>query len=113
MKFYTEVLGMKLISHEEVPAEKVKVAFLELAGCEIEMICHEGWERRRFADSASSHFPHLAFEVDDMEASMRDLGRKGVTFDHEQPRWTFEGKFCYNTFRGPDGEILEISRRMK
>jgi hypothetical protein len=50
--------------------------------------------------------------VDDLEASMQDLVRKGVTFDHGQPQLIFEGRFCYNTFRGPDGEILEISRRM-
>jgi catechol 2,3-dioxygenase-like lactoylglutathione lyase family enzyme len=92
-------------------AEHLKIAFLEVGGCEIEMMCHEGWEERKFADSADSHFPHLAFEVEDMEAGMRDLARKGVTFDHKEPQWAFEGKFCYNTFPGPDGEILEISRR--
>jgi catechol 2,3-dioxygenase-like lactoylglutathione lyase family enzyme len=113
VKFYREVLGMKFLSYEASPAEHLKVAFLELAGCEIEMICREGREGRGFADSADSHFPHLAFEVDDMEASMRDLGRKGVTFDHEKPQWVFENKVCYNTFPGPDGEILEISRRMR
>jgi lactoylglutathione lyase len=112
VEFYTKVLGMKLISYEEVPDEKVHVAFLGLADCEIEMSCHEGWERRAFTDSAETHFPHLAFEVDDVAAGMKDLARKGVTFDHERPQVIFKGKFCYNTFRGPDGEILEISRRM-
>jgi methylmalonyl-CoA/ethylmalonyl-CoA epimerase len=111
VKFYRDVLGMKFISYESVPAEHLKIAFLEVGGVEIEMMCHEGWEKRKFADSADSHFPHLAFEVEDMEAGMRDLARKGVTFDHKEPQWAFEGKFCYNTFPGPDGEILEISRR--
>jgi catechol 2,3-dioxygenase-like lactoylglutathione lyase family enzyme len=112
VEFYTNVLGMKLNSFEEVPEEKVKVAFLGLADCEIEMSCHDGWKDRKFADSAKSHFPHLAFEVEDMETGMQELARKGVTFDHAQPQLIFEGTFCYNTFRGPDGEILEISRRM-
>jgi lactoylglutathione lyase len=112
VEFYTKVLGMKVISFEEVPGEKVKVAFLGFGDCEIEMCCHEGWKQRTFADSAKSHFPHLAFEVDDLTASMQDLVRKGVTFDHEQPQLIFNNRFCYNTFRGPDGEILEISRRM-
>ena len=112
VEFYTNMLGMKVVSYEEVPDEKVHVAFLELAGCEIEMSCHEDWPDRKFADSDKSHFPHLAFEVDDVEASMQELARKGVAFDHEQPQWIFEGRFCYNTFPGPDGEILEISRRI-
>lgn len=110
--FYTNILGMKLVSYEEAPAEKVHVAFLELAGCEIEMSCQEGWKDRKFAGSQRSHFPHLAFEVDDLEESMRDLSRKGVVFDHELPQRIFEDKVWYNTFPGPDGEILEISRRM-
>ena len=112
VEYYRKILGMKLISAEEVPGENIHVAFLGLPGCEIEMSCHDGWKDRKFADSADSHFPHLAFEVDDVEASMRELARKGVAFDHEQPQLIFEGRVCYNTFRGPDGEILEISRRM-
>jgi catechol 2,3-dioxygenase-like lactoylglutathione lyase family enzyme len=111
--FYMKVLGMKLVSYEEVPAEKAHVAFLELAGCEIEMSCQEGQPEKEFADSSQAHFPHLAFEVDDVEASMKELARKGVSFDHEQPQWIFARRFCYNTFPGPDGEILEISRRVK
>jgi methylmalonyl-CoA/ethylmalonyl-CoA epimerase len=113
VEFYTNILGMKLVSYEEVPDQEVRVAFLELAGCEIEMSCRKGQPDKKFADSSQSHFPHLAFEVDDVEASMQELARKGVSFDHEQPQWIFEGRFCYNTFPGPDGEILEISRRVK
>jgi len=50
--------------------------------------------------------------VDDVSSSMRELVRKGIVFDHEEPQSIFEGTVSYNTFRGPDGEILEISRRM-
>jgi catechol 2,3-dioxygenase-like lactoylglutathione lyase family enzyme len=110
--FYTNILGMKLVSYEEVAEQRVRVAFLELAGCEIEMSCQEGWPDRKFADNSQSHFPHLAFEVDNVEASMRELSRKGVIFDHEKPQLIFKERFSYNTFRGPDGEILEISRRV-
>jgi catechol 2,3-dioxygenase-like lactoylglutathione lyase family enzyme len=113
VKFYRDVLGMRLLSYENVPAEHLKIAFLEVGGVEIEMMCHEGGEKRKFADSADSHFPHLAFEVDDMEASMRDLARKGVTFNFEKPQYAFEGRVCWITFPGPDGETLEISRRLQ
>jgi catechol 2,3-dioxygenase-like lactoylglutathione lyase family enzyme len=112
VNFYTNMLGMKVVSHEEVPGEKVHVVFLELGGCEIEMSFQEGLRNKQFADSRQTHFPHLAFEVDDVEASMRELSRKGVTFDHEKPQLVFQDRFCYNTFRGPDGEILEISCRL-
>jgi catechol 2,3-dioxygenase-like lactoylglutathione lyase family enzyme len=111
--FYTNVIGMKVVSFEEVPADGARVAFLSLGEMEMEICAREGWEKKQFADGSISHFPHLAFEVDDVEESMQELRRKGVTFDNEQPRFIFDGKVCYNTFRGPDGETLEISRRMR
>jgi catechol 2,3-dioxygenase-like lactoylglutathione lyase family enzyme len=113
VEFYTTVLGMQVVSFEEVAEEKVKVAFLRVGDCEIEMVCKEGNENKRFASSTSSHFPHLAFEVDDLTASMNELSRKGIRFDHGEPQLIFDGTVCYNTFRGPDGEILEISNRTR
>ncbi len=109
--FYTNVMGMEVVSFEEVAEENVKVAFLRIGDCEIEMSCPPDRENRRFADAASSHFPHLAFEVDDVSSSMAELAAKGIRFDHDRPQLIFDGRVCYNTFRGPDGEILEVSRR--
>ena len=111
VEFYTRVIGMTVVSFEEVPEENIKVAFLRLGECELEISSKKGLENRRFADAPMSHFPHLAFEVDDLAASMKELARKGVTFDHGEAQSIFHGSVLYNTFRGPDGEPLEISRR--
>jgi catechol 2,3-dioxygenase-like lactoylglutathione lyase family enzyme len=111
VQFYTRVLGMTVVSFEEVPEESISVAFLRLGDVELEISSRKGLENRRFADESLSHFPHLAFEVDDLAASMKELTRKGVTFDHREGQSIFQGRVHYNTFRGPDGELLEISRR--
>jgi catechol 2,3-dioxygenase-like lactoylglutathione lyase family enzyme len=111
VEFYTKVIGMTVVSFEEVPEESINVAFLRLGDVELEISSRKGWENRRFADESLSHFPHLAFEVDDLAASMKELAGKGVTFDHREARSIFQGRVLYNTFRGPDGELLEISRR--
>ena len=111
--FYTRVLGMKVLSYEDVPHDRVKVAFLGIGDCEIEMSCKEGSGNKEFAAAGTAHFPHLAFEVDDVSSSMKDLSRRGVVFHHDEPQFVFEGAVCYNTFSGPDGEILEISRRTR
>jgi methylmalonyl-CoA/ethylmalonyl-CoA epimerase len=112
VEFYTNVLGMKAASFEDVPKEKVRVAFIRVGDCELEMMCKEGAEGKEYAPAASSHFPHLAFEVADVPSAMKELSRKGIKFDHDEPQFVFDGKVCYNTFPGPDGETLEISRRM-
>jgi catechol 2,3-dioxygenase-like lactoylglutathione lyase family enzyme len=112
VEFYTSVLGMKLVSFEEAAQDKARVAFLRIGECEIEMSCEEDNENKEFAAATAAHFPHLAFEVDDVSSSMKELSRKGIVFDHDEPQFIFEGTVCYNTFAGPDGEILEISRRV-
>jgi catechol 2,3-dioxygenase-like lactoylglutathione lyase family enzyme len=113
VRFYTEVLGMAVASMEEVPETDTKVAFLRLGGLEIEISCRKGLEDGGYADRKLAHFPHLAFEVADVAAEMKELARKGVRFDSDKPQLIFQDKVCYNTFRGPDGETLEICRRMK
>ncbi len=112
VQFYTEVLGMRVVAMEEVPEADARVAFLRLGDLEMEVNTRKGWTDLRYADGKPAHFPHLAFEVDDVASSMQELSRKGITFDNTQPQLTFQGRVCYNTFRGPDGEILEICRRM-
>ncbi len=109
--FYTSVLGLTVTSKEEVPEHGARVAFLKVGDVEIEVSCTQGRESREYADRRLSHFPHLAFEVDDVAESMRELARKGVRFEHAEPQLIFQGKVSYNTFPGPDGETLEICHR--
>ncbi len=113
VRFYTEVLGMTVSAMEEVPETETKVAFLRLGEVEIEISCRRGRENGGYADRKLAHFPHLAFETDDVAAEMKNLARKGVRFDNAEPQYVFQGKVCYNTFPGPDGETLEICRRVK
>jgi catechol 2,3-dioxygenase-like lactoylglutathione lyase family enzyme len=109
--FYTRVIGMKVVSYEAVPEKNVRVAFLELGEVELEISCTSGQEERQYGERARSHFPHLAFEVDDVAAGMKELARKGVTFENAKPQLIFDARVCYNTFLGPDGETLEICHR--
>ncbi len=112
--FYTRVLGMHVVSYEAVPEKSVRVAFLRLGEMELELelSCRGGQEDRRYGNRTEAHFPHLAFEVDDVAAGMEKLGRKGVSFENSQPQLIFDSRVCYNTFLGPDGETLEICRRV-
>lgn len=110
MEFYKNVLGMKIVSQENVQDKRISVTFLRFGDCEIEMFSDGISES--FADDAFTHFPHLAFEVDDVAKAMSELQDRGVVFDHSKPQLIFNQRVEYNTFKGPDGEILEISRRL-
>jgi catechol 2,3-dioxygenase-like lactoylglutathione lyase family enzyme len=112
INFYKDILEMKLVSLEDVPEEDLKVAFMTSGNCEIEMICRKDRKNMKYASSISSHFPHLAFEVEDVGEVMKELVSKGIKFDHDRPQHCFGGKVEFITFKGPDGEPLEISRRL-
>jgi hypothetical protein len=77
------------------------------------MTCKDGSGSNEFAAVASSHFPRLALEVEDVSTSMKELSQRDISFDHTEPQLIFERKRLNSTFRGPDVQILEISRRMK
>ncbi|HET8760324.1 MAG TPA: VOC family protein [Nitrospiria bacterium] len=73
--FYRDVLGLEVVERHESPRGS-KLAFLKAAGSE-ELI-----ELCSFPASGpvevQPDLVHLAFEVDDLDATIADLARKGV-----------------------------------
>ena len=106
IRFYTEVLGMRLI--ERVPLyDKVDLAFLSFPGQEdvqVELI-------GRDPDSADEGLVnHLAFTVEDIDAAIARLKQAGVAVSEEWPKTILDGrKIAF--FKGPSGEKLELFQR--
>ncbi len=113
LRFYTELLGLRLVNSEQLPEKKLEVAFVAGQGCEIELMCFQDSYKRAFARNDESHIQHLSFEVDDITQAMDYLKRSGVVLDSDEPIPVFDGKVLYNTFNGPGGELLEIAQVMK
>lgn len=95
--FYTQVMGFPLVG--QIPGKDI--VFIDIGGATIELIstepgCHE---------CPASGFVHLAFEVDDVDATYRDLVSKGVAFFIE-PKDVGDIRLAF--FRDPDGNELEL-----
>ena len=107
IRFYTEVIGMKL-DRRVALNEKVELAFLTFPGqesVELELI-------GRFDDSLSADgiVNHIAFTVDDIDAEVERLKKAGVRMIDEAPRTILDGvKIAF--FYGPSGEKLELFQR--
>lgn len=73
--FYTNVLGMKLLSRKDYPDGKFTLAFVGYAdgGAEIELTYNWGVERYELG----SGFGHIALEVDDAAAACAEVQRRG------------------------------------
>ena len=78
IKFYTEVLGMKLLREKEYPEGKFSLAFLGY-GNEIENTVIEltyNWDKNDYEHGNA--FGHIAIEVDDIYKVCEEIKNKGV-----------------------------------
>jgi len=103
VKFYTEVLGMKLLGRAF--NDGVELGFLAHPGSEqvqIELIGRGSDDK---PDNGKVH--HIAFTVTDIEAEVDRLKSLGVKMIDQEPRIILDNvKIAF--FFGPDGERLEF-----
>src|SRR2546423_1285174 len=96
-KFYEGVLGLK----ESARFLEGKWVEYELGATTIGVGCHPAWKPSRDGTT-------VAFEVDDIDASIAKLKERGVTFDLEKT----ETPVCWMAqFRDPDGNKLVVHKR--
>ena len=88
LKFYSETLGLKLEGEEVVAEQKVKTAFLPVGDTEVELL--ESTESdgpiAKFIEKKGEGFQHIAFKVDDLEATLNELEEKGIRLIDRKPR---------------------------
>ena len=78
IKFYSEVLGMKLLREKEYPEAKFSLAFLG-SGNETENTVIEltyNWDKNEYEHGNA--FGHIAIEVDDIYKVCEEIKNKGV-----------------------------------
>jgi len=78
IKFYIEVLGMKLLREKEYPEAKFSLAFLGY-GNETETTVIEltyNWNTKDYEHGNA--FGHIAIEVDDIYKACEEIKNKGV-----------------------------------
>jgi len=94
--FYTEILGLPVAA--EMPGREC--VFIDIGGTTIELTGAKDQE-----PGAPGAFAHLAFQVDDVDATWAELKAKGVSFFIE-PRDAGAMRIAF--FRDPDGNPLEL-----
>ena len=111
LHFWRDALGIELHELRDVPAEASQVAFLPVAGAEIELV-HPTTEDSGLAKYLAKRGPgmhHVCLEVDDIDGMMTQLREKGIRLINEQPRTAADGKRY--TFIHPEstsGVLVEL-----
>lgn len=87
-KFYEETLGAVFESVEEVPSQRVRVAFYRIGDIRIELL--EPTEPTStiatFLEKRGEGLHHVAFTVEDLKARIAELKESGLRMIDETPR---------------------------
>lgn len=104
IEFYTDHMGLKFVSRREIKQNNAEIAFLkDESGAAIELT---HWcDKKTLAEG--DNFDHIAFAVDDIESTVQELKKKGVTIAMEP--YSLQGSTSKIAFiKDPDGNWLEL-----
>lgn len=111
LSFWRDALGMEIHELRDVPAEKSQVAFLPLAGSEVELVMpttdDSGIAKYLAKRGVGMH--HLCLEVDDIEGMLAQLKAKKIRLINEEPRVGATGrKYAFIHPESTGGVLVEL-----
>lgn len=110
LRFYTEVLGMKLLRRKDYPDGKFTLAFVgygpESAHAVIELTYNWGTEKYELGNA----FGHIAIEVDDAYAACEEIRRRGGNVVREAGPMK-HGTSVIAFVQDPDGYKIELIQK--
>lgn len=104
-------LGVEISGIEEVPSQKVRVAFLPLDGTRLELIEPTGPASpiSGFLEKRGEGIHHLCFQVDDIRAAMAKLRDHGLELLSQEPTIGADGALvCFVHPRSAGGVLIEL-----
>ena len=111
LSFWRDALGMELHELRDVPAEKSQVAFLPLAGSEVELVMPTSGDSgiAKYLDKRGPGMHHICLEVDDIMGMLAHLRANGVRLINEEPRTSADGrKYAFIHPESTSGVLVEL-----
>jgi lactoylglutathione lyase len=104
IEFYTKRIGLKFVSRREIKQNNAEIAFLtDASGSAIELT---HWRDKKTL-AEGDNFDHIAFGVEDVVATVKELKAGGVTIAMEP--FSLQGSASKIAFiKDPDGNWLEL-----
>ena len=91
--FWEKLLGTKCYNIEEVPAQKVRTAFLKIGQTQIELLesTAEDGPIAKFIEKKGEGIQHVAFAVEGLENTLAECEAEGIQLIDKAPRGGAEG----------------------
>ncbi|NWF64089.1 MAG: methylmalonyl-CoA epimerase [Chloroflexi bacterium] len=111
LAFWRDALGINLHELRDVPVEKSQVAFLPLAGAEVELVMPTTDDSgiAKYLAKRGQGMHHLCLEVDDIEGMLTQLKAKNIRLINEEPRIAADGKqYAFIHPESTGGVLVEL-----
>lgn len=114
LKFYRDILGMKVGGRTKVPEQGVEIIFLETGDTKIELLqpLDENANINKFLQKRGEGMHHICLEVDDIDAILHELEERGIELIDQKPRPGAGG--CMVAFihpRSTGGVLIELEEK--
>lgn len=88
LDYYIHTLGLELLAIEEVPGQKVRVAFINAGNVKLELLesMSDDGPIAKFIAKKGEGVHHIAFGVTDIRSRMAELSEKGVQLLEDEPK---------------------------
>ncbi len=113
-EFYEDTLGLKITDIEVVEEQQVKVAFIPVGDSELELLESTSPDGpiAKFIAQRGEGIQHIAFRVDDIDATLRTLKSKKVRLIDEVPRRGAGGaRIAFLHPTAANGILIELCER--
>ncbi len=110
LKFYTKFLGLQIESRKEIVQTNAEIVFLQDPsgkGAKLELTLYRDQKKFIQADYEYRLFDHLAFEVKDMQQTLKAMREAGVNITDEPYRLSPTGNLLAFV-EDPDGTLIEL-----
>jgi len=108
---YGELLGMPITGGEEIPERGIEVRFVDTGNSRIELLApmRGDSEISRFLGKRGEGLHHICLEVEDLEATLKQMKTNGVRLIDEIPRQGSGGsRVAFVHPKATHGVLLEL-----
>lgn len=115
-ELFAKLLGSEHYKIEEVASEGVRTAFFNVSGVKIELLeaTTDNSPIAKFIEKRGEGIHHLAFEVNDIHASIQHYKNQGFELIKDEPKNGADNKLiCFMHPKSTQGVLVELCQEIK